>query len=767
MRFALAASLLLASCASVPPEERALAARVDAQSLRVIDNILRHEGAPPPAPPMVRELLARPFAAVDAASIFARAVPRALHALAEPAAGRAPEGPAVDIRELLEPYLSELAEAQRVLRGAQRGAPVDAAALLRELDQGLPSAARVQEAAHYDAVQLERATALFLEANARLVQALRAAHGRTRFPETAQRYTSAVGTVSIGTRGSDAHAAGAAVIVDPGGDDTYERAPVVGGAVAVIVDLRGDDRYRGADLAIHGLAAILDFDGDDAYESSGPGWGAAFAGASILIDFAGNDVYASGLFGQGTAAAGLGALIDLSGNDGYRLRAAGQGLGLAGGVGLLWDRGGDDRYAASGLRDPYERGGGLSFAQGTATGVRTALGGGIGILRDDAGNDDYSGQMYAQGAAYYYAIGLLWDRAGADHYRAVRYAQGNGVHEAIGVLRDESGDDRYELAVGVGQGMGLDLAVGILADLGGNDRYAAPNLAQGSATANGVGLLLDTGGADEWRMDLPNGWGRAEWSRGLPSLGLLLYDPARASFARRGASVAAPRADAPLVHEAEGAGRCPPPVDTPAAAGLTLGEALRGIGPGLVSGNLDGAAFRFALERLRNSVESALAELPEGDFDVAWSLAAALRCALEGADASTAARMWDGTERVLAARPATPFAGAIAGALRGRPAPAPQMERMLGLLSAHPHCSVRVATLSLQRSASAVQAALRSDCWRLQARALKLLDELGVAPENLDTVPGFLRQAYAASSAPRSASSRRSTARWQRDSSSQ
>jgi hypothetical protein len=129
--------------------------------------------------------------------------------------------------------------------------------------------------------------------------------------------------------------------------------------------------------------------------------------------------------------------------------------------------------------------------------------------------------------------------------------------------------------------------------------------------------------------------------------------------------------------------------------------------------------------------------------------------------------MWDGTERVLAARPATPFAGAIAGALRGRPAPAPQMERMLGLLAAHPHCSVRVATLSLQRSATAAQAALRSDCWRLQARALKLLDELGVAPENLDAVPGFLRRAYAASSAPRSASSRRSTARWQRDSSSQ
>jgi hypothetical protein len=739
---ALAASLLLAGCASVPPEERALAARVDAESLRVIDNILRHEGAPPPAPPMVRELLARPFAAVDAEAIFARAVPRGLLALAE----AVPDGPAVEIRELLDPYLAELAEAQRVLRAAQRGPPLDAAALLRELETMLPSPARLQEAAkNYDPSLIERATTLFLQANARLVQSWRAAHGRIRFPEPAQRYQSAVGTVSIGTRGSDAHAADAAVIVDPGGDDIYERAPVTDGAVAVVIDLGGDDRYRGSDLAIHGLAAILDFSGDDVYESSGPGWGAAFAGASVLVDFAGNDVYASGLFGQGAAAAGLGALIDLSGSDGYRVRAAGQGLGLAGGLGLLWDRAGDDRYGAGGLRDAYERGGGISFAQGAAVGVRTSLGGGIGILRDDAGNDEYAAEMFAQGTGYYYGLGLLWDGAGADRYRAVRYAQGNGVHEALGVLRDESGDDRYELAVGVGQGMGLDLAVGILADMGGNDRYAAPNLAQGSATANGVGLLLDTGGADEWRLDLPHGWGRAEWSRGLPSLALLLYDPARASFARGGASVAAPRAEATMSHEAEGAARCPAPVDTSAAAGLTLEEALRRLGPGLVSGNAHGGAFRFALERLSNSVESALAELPEGDFDVAWSLAAALRCALEGADASTAARMWDGMERVLAARPATPFAGPIAGALRTRPAPAPQMQRLIGRLAAHPSCGVRVAALSLQRSAAAAQAAMRSDCWRLQARALTLLDELGVAPQNLDAAPGFLRQAFQAS----------------------
>ena len=149
----------------------------------------------------------------------------------------------------------------------------------------------------------------------------------------------------------------------------------------------------------------------------------------------------------------------------------------------------------------------ISFAQGAGTGVRTALGGGAGILRDDAGHDDYAAEMFAQGAAYYYALGLLWDRGGNDYYRAARYAQGSGVHQAVGVLRDDAGGDRYVLSVGVGQGMGLDLAVGILADMEGDDRYAAPTLAQGSATANGVGLMLDAGGEDEWRLsEHGEGW---------------------------------------------------------------------------------------------------------------------------------------------------------------------------------------------------------------------------------------------------------------------
>jgi hypothetical protein len=739
-RTALAAVLLLGACAMVPPVERALESRVDPETLRVIDNVLRHGVPPPPAPALVRELLSRPFAAQDAAAAFKRSVPAPLLALAEPLP--APQaGAPVEIRELIAPYLAEVAKAQALLKSAQRGTALDANALLRELAVGLPGALRVREAAGYDAEAIARAAALFIEASARLARALRSAEGRIRFPDATERFDSPIGSVVIGTRGDDMHKADAALIVDPAGNDTYERAPATAGAVSVIVDLGGDDRYRGSDLVAHGLAAILDFAGNDAYESEGPAWATAFAGVSLLVDYAGDDIYQSGHFGQGAAAAGIGALIDHDGNDGYRLRAGGQGFALAGGLGLLWDRAGDDRYVAAGLRDAFDRGGGISFAQGAATGVRTALGGGTGILRDDAGHDDYAAEMFAQGAAYFYALGLLWDRAGNDVYRAARYAQGNGVHQAIGVLRDESGGDRYELSVGVGQGMGLDLAVGILADMEGDDRYAAPNLAQGSATANGVGLMLDAGGEDEWRLgERGEGWGQAKWSRGLPSVALILFDGTRGTLLR-GGKPDGPAATA-VVHEPEQGPSCPQAPDAKPAEGLTLTDALRRLGPGLVAGKVDGPVWAFALGELRERTEPALGELPGEEFEVAWVLSAALPCALRPADDIYATLMWNAFERVLAARPDSPFAAQIAIALQARRAPEPQAQRLIARLAAHPACGVRAHALALDGSVAAAQAALRTSCWQLQARALRILGEKGVAPANLEAVPAFLREAY-------------------------
>jgi hypothetical protein len=782
MRACAAASLLVASCATPPPASIArndtLATRVDAvlgrrglgpDALSVIDNVIRHSTVPPPAaPPMVRELLAEPLAAADAATLFDRAVPEALRRFVEEVSveARAPRGadeaPA-SVRGLLDTHLAELAEAQRVLRAAARGEAVDAHALIPELLENLPSRnRRLEIAAGYDQPALRGATTLFLNATARLVRALREGGARIQFPDRAVRYDSAVGTVVIGTRGDDVHGPGAAVIVDPGGNDTYIRAPATGGAISVIVDLGGDDRYGGSDVVVHGLSAIVDFSGNDTYAMAGPGLGAAIAGASIVVDFSGDDRYAAELFGVGAAAFGLGAIVDLAGNDSYRVRAGGQGFGLAGGVGLLWDRAGNDSYMAAGLADVYGRGGGLSWAQGAALGSRTLLGGGIGILRDDAGDDRYEAEMYSQGAGYYYGLGLLWDRGGSDRYRAVRYAQGAGVHEAVGVLRDESGDDRYTLTFGVGQGMGLDLAVGVLIDAAGDDHYRAPVLGQGTATANGVGIVFDGGGADQWHVDdSRQAWGGAEWSRGLPTLGLLLYNPVHSGFARKegafsppleAARFGGPSGDAPVRHEPAGGRRCPEAAVAAAESALPLADALRRLAPAFAGGSFDAAVYAGAQQRLVARLDASLAGLPRGDFDVAWSLGEALRCALAGASAGDAQAMWDAMERVLAAEPATPFAGPLAGALSERPAPPPQMERILAALDAHPGCGVRSAALRLRGTAAtdeasrasalnAAQSALRSPCWRLQASALAVLRQLRVAPAGSAALPSFLRSA--------------------------
>src|SRR5688572_16920526 len=240
-----------------------------AQALGVLDNILAHE-APPPraAPAVVRELLARPAAASDAAALFARFVPEAMFPFASHVASQSFE-------EALAAYIARILEAQRLLRAAT--GELDAAGILERLRDAFPASSSLSIKA--DAAGVERANRLFVEATARFAAALRS----VPIPPPA-RLDSPLGPIVIGSRGDDTHGPGAALIVDPGGNDVYTRAPAAD-AVSLLFDLGGSDRYGGADLVLRGFSALIDYAGDDHYAMDGPGLGAAIGGASLLVDF--------------------------------------------------------------------------------------------------------------------------------------------------------------------------------------------------------------------------------------------------------------------------------------------------------------------------------------------------------------------------------------------------------------------------------------------------------------------------------------------------
>lgn len=716
-------ALLAAACAHRPaPEpglrvavERALAERdLSAVTLGVVGNMLTHEAPPPGTPDELAALFDDPLAALDTPALWRRVAPPSLEAFLAP-----PGAPHGDFDAALAAYVHDLRDAQRLLREATR--PFNEAAVARALGDGAPVPFSPEQARSVDLPAVRRATDLFSAATARFVDALRAPGARVPGPSELD---SPIGRIVIGSRDADRHVPGAALIVDPGGDDTYELAPALG-AVSVIVDLAGNDEYRGSDIAVRGLAALVDVQGDDRYRVSGAGLAAAFAGASLLVDHAGNDVYEGRFFAEGAAMLGVGVLIDAAGEDRYVVQAFGQGYASTGGVGVLWDRAGDDSYAASGPPDAWQRGGAISFAQGAAAGYRMALGGGIGFLRDDAGDDRYDAQMFAQGIGYYYALGVLWDGGGRDSYRAVRYAQGNGVHQALGVLRDDSGDDRYALSIGVGQGMGLDMAAGLLIDGEGDDAYDAGSLAQGAATANGIGLLVDRNGADRFALasEDRHGWGDADWERRLPSVAALVRGGLRATFSRAGK----PSAPLPprIVHSADdGPARCPA-LPAAAAPSDNFPALLRRVALRLPSGDPDAKDYGEVLRTLIDDPAAALAGVPPADFTLLFALGETLQCAILAASDAEAGRMATALDRMLD-EPRSPFLAVIAHALQRRPGRPETMTKLRSALLASPHCSLQTLAMASAPEDEA-RGALASACWRLQAAAYDRLRALGTA----------------------------------------
>jgi len=338
-----------------------------------------------------------------------------------------------------------------------------------------------------------------------------------------------IGGVIIGGKNSSHYIGSPVLIIDLGGDDTYQLSYDSSVGIQVILDFSGNDIYKAeTDFALgsgfFGVGLLIDEEGDDTYLGKNFCLGSGLFGVGILIDKKGNDKYFGDTYTQGAGGWGIGILEDLEGSDTYNGALFSQGFGFVAGCGMLIDRSGSDNYFAGGkykdvlrYKDHY-----ISLSQGFAYGIRPYMSGGIGLLFDYSGNDNYNADIFAQGASYWWGWGGLYDKEGNDYYSCYQYAQGCGTHMTLGTLVDEAGDDIYRVN-GVGQGCGHDYSAGILLDKAGNDDYYAGGLSQGAGNANGFGILIDQAGDDGYYVkEKSNTQGYGNPRREFGSIGLFL-----------------------------------------------------------------------------------------------------------------------------------------------------------------------------------------------------------------------------------------------------
>ncbi len=335
------------------------------------------------------------------------------------------------------------------------------------------------------------------------------------------------GEIVVGDTGRNTYTRDFAVIIDLGGNDTYQ-CNAQKENIHILIDESGDDYYEGDNYSVacgnFGVSILIDEGGNDSYSAKNYAIGCGVFGFGILIDKGGDDRYYGDTFNQGAGGFGIGILKDEGGNDIYEGALCAQGFASTYGVGILADRTGNDMYVIlekyiDEIRylDHY-----LSFSQGFTIGFRPELSAGIGLILERSGNDYYLGDIFAQGSGYWYGMGAIVDEGGNDNYVAYQYTQGEGTHLAVGVLVDKEGNDNY-VAKGVSQGCGHDLSLGLLHDMKGDDSYVAFDLSQGAGNANGIGILIDESGNDSYSVKRThNTQGYGDFRREYGSIGILM-----------------------------------------------------------------------------------------------------------------------------------------------------------------------------------------------------------------------------------------------------
>ena len=354
--------------------------------------------------------------------------------------------------------------------------------------------------------------------------------------------TGKYGTMIIGTVNDDIYSdkllkKPLTLLIDPSGNDQYEitLATSYNNYTYLLIDYKGNDSYLNPNIgsmffALSGLGISYDLQGNDIYKTGDFSF-AAMTGMQLHRDFQGDDIYQSGLFSQGAAIRGLSLLQDFQGNDIYSATCLAQGFGSIRSAGALLDLNGSDNYLVGGkyFHSPLMPNDYLTLGQGVGFGLRPDFAGGLGLLFDKSGNDRYLGGVYAQGVAYWYALGMLIDETGNDIYNAIYYPQGSGIHLAAGFLFDGGGDDAYYSRHGPGQGAGHDWGLGILIDAQGNDAYSIEG-GNGLGLSNSVGIFVDKSGNDRYERRNSQNYGYAAYSRATGSIGLFLDENGRDSY---------------------------------------------------------------------------------------------------------------------------------------------------------------------------------------------------------------------------------------------
>lgn len=333
------------------------------------------------------------------------------------------------------------------------------------------------------------------------------------------------------------------LVVDVGGNDTYEgtfgATSSLYNCASVVIDVSGNDTYKdpyghspNQGAGVLGCGILADLWGNDTYEAANNCQGAGVFGIGMLYDYTGNDTYSSVDFSQGAGCFGIGAMIEYDGGDVRKCFFGGQGYGATMGLGLSYDRSGNDTYISDdeniihpSAQNPSHN---TSMSQGCGNGRRAditdghSMSGGCGVLVDGEGDDTYKCGVFGQGVGYWFGVGIFTDTKGNDTYEGLWYVQGATAHFAIAVFRDTEGNDSYTAKQATSLGVGHDFSTSYHIDEGGDDKYTCymtdpkddkikqyGGLMIGCGNETGMGFFFNIGGNDVYDAKSDNMYGYA------------------------------------------------------------------------------------------------------------------------------------------------------------------------------------------------------------------------------------------------------------------